>query len=39
LSVVLTVAGGVVLLKEGFGRVRIVAAVIICTGLLLIGLG
>jgi len=38
-SVVLTVAGGVLLLKERFGRVRIFAALVIFAGLLLIGFG
>ena len=38
-SVVLTVVAGIVLLKEHFGRVRILAAIVIVAGLLMISLG
>ena len=39
ISMVLTVTAGIVLLKERFGLVRIVAAVVICAGLALMALG
>ena len=39
ISVVLTVVAGIVLLKESFGRVRIIAAIVIVAGLVMIGLG
>lgn len=39
ISVVITVVAGILILREGFGSVRIAAAIVITIGLLLIGLG
>lgn len=39
ISIVLTVTAGIVLLKERFGLVRVVAALVICAGLALMVLG